>query len=1266
MSIEEPNLAASLFNADAVPQAILSSDSESPIALEPQADAGLELPSGELFRLMNIHLVDSLSKGRLQTMGIDGGAALTGRNGQGKTSLLSLVLLFIGVEPTALVSRGKDSFIQYYLPNPTSYIAFEYERPDGGRRMVVAYANTSGDKVYFRFVKHGFLRAMFVDDDEQFVLTKHFRRRLSELEISCADKQVETYQDYRCIIQYWQPSHADGNYRRYLLAMSDDYGFTKYRHSLRHVEKLIRGMFSRDADFDDLRQVVSDWVFEGKPSVAIHTERSKVETWPRDHRAYKEIMAIEPLVEGAQQVVREIDVTLTGISEIKQKFIFLQDHLNGSLTSRRAEESRLQSQLTDEQEKHNVRSTEIQGGLASLQARIQHHDNQLADIETKRAHYAGQEVDNKRSRTGKLEILKNDLSSAQAQLNLLQGAYNDISARYERLINDEESRLVGVQRAANNHQTQVMAGLQRELTLLQETLKIDLADVAEDLKPEDARLSEVVSGLNQDVGAARSRVERPSDDPELMQLIELKDAEVAEATETASKLQSAIHGHDKEGHIRQLTVDRAEENVTALDNQILAQHASIEVIVSAHSPEADTLLHFLRVNHPEWASNVAKVINPKLLLRADLTPQLAAVAGSFYGIELDLDVLDATEEADESKLQQLLADAKGELEILQSNREAAVEKRDQALIALKFQKDQSSKLRTQLHAANSKTQTLTGERARLAARQREERQHAKKLAEDTLVQIQAQLKHAADSLEAFRQSGALRIEGLREQSDAKRRKLSTESDQKIASIQDSVRLQAIATEQAVNDLRQNQRKDLKGAGADVEVITALEAKVKNLEAWIQEIDGWRNLLIEWQYWHENVENTEPSLREAKAALALTLAEEQAALGEQNAQWARLKQEINSAITSCMETVRSLNGELDIVAGALNRDLESYAVADIYTQYDQSWQAGSLRSSLHEKLMEVRRFYKTLGGQVDSMEAAFSKVPNSPPSDYFQDRLANLRHENREVTHRVKLELIEEWFSTHHEKSRRILIADSHTIFGDIQDLHRDLKKFTDKITRFNTDLQNHLSHSSKVFDSIKDLQVSIFSAVEDLDYWTVISKISTARDEWMRPDELPDDESVENLRLLLQNWDIKSGIQADFKSLVSIRGSVREKGNLRYFKSKADLENISSNGLSYLILIILFLGFISKVRGKAPVQLTWCVDELKAIDGPNVESLCNYLGQNFITLCTAFPDPDAETLILFENKYKLDSERRLVHCELAVDDGLDDDDDYELDLEGTQ
>ncbi|MEF9673176.1 ATP-binding protein [Pseudomonas sp. PCH446] len=262
--------------------------------------------------------------------------------------------------------------------------------------------------------------------------------------------------------------------------------------------------------------------------------------------------------------------TLEGISEIKEKFLFFQDHLTESLAARRAEETRLQGQLTEAQENHSARASEIQGRLTSLDIHIKHHEEQLAAIESKRADFASQDIDHKRSRTGQLEIFKNDLTSAQAQLNLLQGAYNDISARYERLINEEESRLVSVERAANNNQSSVMAGLQRELTLLQETLKIDLEDLAAELKPEESRLSEIVSQLNQEVGAARNRVERPSDDPEILQLIELKDAEITEANNTAATLQLAVQAHDKEANNGQTSVDKAEENITAIDKKLSA------------------------------------------------------------------------------------------------------------------------------------------------------------------------------------------------------------------------------------------------------------------------------------------------------------------------------------------------------------------------------------------------------------------------------------------------------------------------------------------------------------------------------------------------------------------------------------------------------------------------------------------------------------------------------------------------------------------------
>ncbi|MEF9673175.1 hypothetical protein QNM99_17155 [Pseudomonas sp. PCH446] len=124
MSTEEQNQATlSLDIATGPPIELAMSSDAPPPADDVALDVDFERPSGELFRLINIHLVDSLSKGRLQTMGIDGGTALTGRNGQGKTSLLSLVLLFIGVEQRLwyLAAKTHSSSITCPIRLPTSH-----------------------------------------------------------------------------------------------------------------------------------------------------------------------------------------------------------------------------------------------------------------------------------------------------------------------------------------------------------------------------------------------------------------------------------------------------------------------------------------------------------------------------------------------------------------------------------------------------------------------------------------------------------------------------------------------------------------------------------------------------------------------------------------------------------------------------------------------------------------------------------------------------------------------------------------------------------------------------------------------------------------------------------------------------------------------------------------------------------------------------------------------------------------------------------------
>ncbi len=87
-----------------------------------------------------------------------------------------------------------------------------------------------------------------------------------------------------------------------------------------------------------------------------------------------------------------------------------------------------------------------------------------------------------------------------------------------------------------------------------------------------------------------------------------------------------------------------------------------------------TLLGFLREHQPESINNIAKVINPDLLLREDLEPALQSMQDTFYGLALNLDNLQADAPADEQKLRTLLADRQNQLNLLTSPRRKSDER----------------------------------------------------------------------------------------------------------------------------------------------------------------------------------------------------------------------------------------------------------------------------------------------------------------------------------------------------------------------------------------------------------------------------------------------------------------------------------------------------------------------------------------------------------------------------------------------------------------
>jgi ABC-type molybdenum transport system ATPase subunit/photorepair protein PhrA len=106
-----------------------------------------------MYGLRKIIQIDGFIKNLRTPIDVDGHSMVSGTNGAGKSSTLKLLSFFYGGPPSQLDNHasGRGSFLDFYLPRPSSMIIFEYER-ESGICSVVVTRHSSGTKHVYRFL----------------------------------------------------------------------------------------------------------------------------------------------------------------------------------------------------------------------------------------------------------------------------------------------------------------------------------------------------------------------------------------------------------------------------------------------------------------------------------------------------------------------------------------------------------------------------------------------------------------------------------------------------------------------------------------------------------------------------------------------------------------------------------------------------------------------------------------------------------------------------------------------------------------------------------------------------------------------------------------------------------------------------------------------------------------------------------------------------------------------------------------------------------
>jgi hypothetical protein len=1201
------------------------------------------------FKLDALILIDSYSEGRIVELPLDGGVVITGRNGRGKTTLLQLIPIFFGASPNEIVpsKANRLDFDAFYLPRQTSYVIYAYRRGTDARMVVLHAPKSEGGRRRYRFVRSGYRQDLFLLDGGTRILqapelTRHFH--MMNVDHSPSLSSVE---EYRSIIQGRSRSGKDALNHRKLVA---DYAFVGAGHHLTHIDKIVAGMFLRRTDFGDLKKMVVSCVAEdstsGAPEKETHAivlqgQREKIAAWPEDYDAYASVMREEPRLGELLEHEARLVAIEAEMGCLHARALGLRDALEEALGAHRHEEERHVAEATSEQTAHRETTAARRGDAERSRLEAESAENAVRALEERHAQWLADDLPAKGALLDREEPLRADHAVLKEQHDTLIGKQRTVSDKYARILIDHDRSAHEADASAQRKRDALKEGFAPRFSALETALKTRRQALEREHKSAQAGVQARLSSVVEHKGACSERARNPQADPGLLQA----EAAARDALETqrnalhvgeealaaARKDLAQAKGAHREADARLRDLNGARDALTQQRQRLIAQE----------NPSPASLLTFLRINRPDWAFDLAKVVREDLLAREDLEPELIETLPACYGVGLALSAVDASLAADEAGLRAAIDALNAEhagAERLCAEAERALADADRLRKARHDEELKANAALLPLQARSAAAQVALN-----AAKQRvvQGRTKAKEAADAALAAAQSEEAAVRSDLEALIETYERSCADLEETSAAQKRALEHDRDTVLGEhdAEQAAQQGRRAAERAA--IEANRDRDLASGGIDTAALSDLEKRILACANALERARSCRNEVSQWRNWLANEWTSLEGTRQ-KAGAART--RERAArndIAKAEAHWKVRAAALEEKAGALKHERLRLEDELNRVRerlkdtfGAFTADPETLA-----QPYDPAWTLRGLIGQANTHKSSMLSIHKGIGERIDALKRTFTAARGTPPDQFFELHRQTL---GPEAPARQWIPIFATWFESEHLKYQRILAVDARQIADGIAHFHRSLADFQNKIEKFNRELQRSLD-DSLAFDSVKRVAVQVVSRIREEAYWEPIEAIAKEQRTWsgMAGVDLPPPAFATTLRGLLERWTVREGIRAVRTSLIDIKGEVMENDRIARFSKAEDLANVSSHGLSYLILCVIFIAFINRIRRDKDIEIVWCLDELKDLDLGNIEALLGILGRNAITLVSAFPDPDTDVLALFRHRFIVADGRRL-------------------------
>lgn len=1194
----------------------------------------------ERFELTRMILLDSYKKGGKVEIRLDGHTSLNGTNAVGKTSLLRLIPLFYGESPNKIVRGGgvKKSFIEHYLTNSTSYVIFEYSRR-GALCMVALHASRSGDNVCYRFIDQAFELARFTDEAGSLVDGPDLNRHITKREEYCSE-QISVLADYRAIIQN---TVRKKEYRQ----LAARFSFVGASSSLPHIEKIVTGMFSRDASFLDIKRIIASSVMEESQSIRLVSNKAEMEAWLREHRAYKSAMAQAFRMEGLDEAKIRHDIAAKQVRGLHAELLLLKRDQEAGIQAAEKAMRQIDQDISTNDETANSRLLQITGDIGKIDGKITETSEQIAILERRHAQYEKDDIEALASLVESIPQLENQLVGLRERQRTLLGQSADVANRYGELKNERTAawnRFVSEQNALKDPIRE-----KKESAIQKLSAAADKAweEIEGQFKKSLSGLESARVTLAMAVGALETAEASPQPAPQYIEARDRAQTALNEANENFREAEKAYEAAERDRHVETQEFETIDRRITALRLQLKEGEDRRGHLLSISNAAPGTLLHFLREQRPAWVNDIALVVPESLLLRDDLAPSLTD-GSDLYGVSIDLSVLDVPNVASEADLATQIEEANRTIERINGDikaRKTDLEAQSERLNAAsdKTQSTNLLRLEAEAHVRQCQIALDTARRA-LAADLHEAARNASR----ALTEKKIELERNGEAITTLR-------DGLAEQKRAQEKALAAavkeESDLASAQISSIDKLIEEESRRHASDLSQlddELRQALKEGGVDTETLQRLQRDINAENDTLAKANASRTTVAEWRTW---LADQWPRIPELRANLKRDRAEH-ARLANEELEVRSLRASRNKALIEQKDALQASKETLErqrlLVTErcAMLRDWPADP-AEVDSRTGPTKSLDGVVTELNGALQTIRSERDRAAEEVELILRSMYTLAGTSTFQFYDNKRLELGPDTTNNSF-AWVKPLQEWYGTAHQDVQRLLLGQCRLFSQGIHEFHDRLTKFRNQVTSYSSDLGKAMNDSLQ-FRSINSIAVRLKASFDSIDVWEKVVALDLEYTAWAGIDstELPPVSFVDAVGEVVKKLQGRHMIEVKPEDLIDIEVDIDEVGQpIKTARDEEQLKDISSNGLSYIILCVIYVGLIKKVRKGESVSLVWALDELRDLDFGNVQLLLDLLARNHISLISAFPDADPDILAFFRNRYTIREGRRVATYEL--------------------